>query len=98
MIQQSHNLESMPEWRALCSHFEQTKAIHMRDQFAEEPNRFNDFSLQLDDLLFDYSKNRINKTTIKLLTDLAEACQLPKRIQDKFAGRKINSTEKRAVL
>ncbi len=98
MIQQSHNLESMPEWRALCSHFEQTKAIHMRDQFAEEPNRFDDFSLQLDDLLFDYSKNRINKTTIKLLTDLAEACQLPKRIQDKFAGRKINSTEQRAVL
>ncbi len=98
MSQQSHNLESMPEWQALCSHFEQTKTVHMKQQFAEDANRFAEFSLQLDDLLFDYSKNRINKTTIQLLTDLARACDLPQRIQDKFSGEKINSTEQRAVL
>jgi glucose-6-phosphate isomerase len=98
MNQQSHSLESMPEWQALCSHFEQTKMIHMRDMFAEDTERFNKFSIKHDDLLFDYSKNRINETTIKLLTDLANACGLAKRIQDKFSGEKINSTEQRAVL
>lgn len=88
----------MPEWHALCSHFEQTKTVHMKNQFAIEPSRFVDFSLQMDGLLFDYSKNRIDKTTLRLLTDLANACDLPKRIHDKFSGKKINSTEQRAVL
>ena len=70
----------------------------MRDLFAEDPQRFSKLSLRLDDLLFDYSKNRVVEETMKLLIDLAEEAGLAERIQRLFAGAKINVTEGRAVL
>lgn len=69
-------LTQLPEWAALVSHYEQVKDVPMRDQFAAEPDRFDRFSLQLGDILFDYSKNRINDETMRLLFDPARACDV----------------------
>ncbi len=97
MSQQSR-LTSMPQWHALEKHYQQTCKTHMRDQFALDPDRFKNFSIQFEQLLFDYSKNRIDQTTIELLIELANACGLPQQIKNKFSGEKINITEQRAVL
>jgi len=70
----------------------------MRQMFQDDPARFDKFSLQLDSLLFDYSKNRINEETIKLLLALAEQAELPAYIGRMFGGDKINCTEQRAAL
>lgn len=70
----------------------------MRSMFFDDPARFDKFSLRIKDLLFDYSKNRINDETIKLLVALAEQAGLPAAIKHMFAGEKINSTEQRSVL
>jgi glucose-6-phosphate isomerase len=70
----------------------------MRDLFAEDPGRFQRFSLFLDDILFDYSKNRITPQTITLLLDLARQCDLEGAIEAMFSGQAINGTEGRAVL
>lgn len=71
---------------------------HMRDLFAQDPERFQRFSIRLDDILFDYSKNIINQKTLQLLLQLAEDCQLKDAIHEMFAGIKINETEQRSVL
>jgi glucose-6-phosphate isomerase len=85
-------------WQALQSHFEEIRNLHMRDMFQEDTDRFNRFSLQLDDLLLDYSKNRITAKTMELLHQLAEACEVPAWIEKMFTGETINHTEQRAVL
>jgi glucose-6-phosphate isomerase len=85
-------------WQKLQSHYEQMKSVHMRDLFATDPQRFQKFSLQFEDLLADYSKNIITTETLELLLQLAQETQLPKAIQQMFAGEVINETEKRAVL
>jgi len=54
-------------WKQLEQHFQQTQSQHMRDLFEANPDRFNDFHIQLDDILLDYSKNRITEETRKLL-------------------------------
>src|SRR5687767_7184711 len=71
---------------------------HMKDMFAAEPDRFEKFSVQFGDILFDYSKNIINQKTLQLLHQLAEDCELKKAIHDMFVGLKINETENRPVL
>lgn len=85
-------------WKALEAHFETIKDQQMRDWFANDPNRFETFSLQFEDILLDYSKNRIDETTINLLMELAEEMQLKESIELMFSGAKINETENRAVL
>lgn len=70
----------------------------MHDLFCSDPQRVTRFSIKFDDLLFDYSKNRINETTIKLLVDLACAANLKDKINAMFNGERINTTEGRAVL
>jgi glucose-6-phosphate isomerase len=70
----------------------------MRDLFAQDPERFEKFSLRLGEFLFDYSKNRITEKTLSLLLDLANQAGLNEKIQAMFAGEKINITEGRAVL
>jgi len=62
------------------------------------PGRFDRFSLDLDGLLFDYSKNRIDETTVGLLVDLARASGVPEAVRAMFAGEQINWTENRSVL
>jgi glucose-6-phosphate isomerase len=85
-------------WKALEAHFQEISQLHMRELFAADPERFDRFSRELDGLLFDYSKNRIDETTVGLLADLARASGVPEAAHAMFAGEKINWTEDRAVL
>ena len=85
-------------WRDLSNHFSKMKGVHMKDLFAEDPRRFERFSLRFQDILVDYSKNRIIPETIKLLLSLAEEMDLRDAVEKMFTGDKINETENRAVL
>jgi glucose-6-phosphate isomerase len=85
-------------WKELKAHFEQIKDHQMRDWFAADENRFEAFSVQFEDILLDYSKNRIDAKTMELLVELAEACQVAEARDMMLSGEKINSTEGRAVL
>ncbi|NJN68598.1 MAG: glucose-6-phosphate isomerase [Chloroflexaceae bacterium] len=87
-----------PAWQALEAHYQTIRAVTMRDLFARDPDRFTTFSLWLDDILFDYSKNRITEETRSLLINLAHQARLADHIQAMFSGEKINYTEGRAVL
>ncbi len=88
----------MPIWRKLKEHQRDTAAVHMRDLFAQDPARFERFSLRMGDILFDYSKNRITEETMALLMELAREANLKAWIEAMFSGEKINTTEERAVL
>lgn len=88
----------LPAWRALQEHQREIAEVHMRDLFADDPQRFDRFSLRLGGILFDYSKNRITTKTMTLLLDLARQAGLAGKIEAMFAGEKYNNTEKRAVL
>ncbi len=92
------SLVRSPAWKALEAHYQKISAVHMRTLFAQDPSRFEKFSLRFGDLLFDYSKNRITEETISLLVALAEQVQLRHWIERMFSGEKINATERRAVL
>lgn len=85
-------------WQLLKEHYDQIKDKHLRQWFKEDPQRFNKFSIQINDILFDYSKNRIEEKTLKLLIQLAEETQVKEAIEKQFSGDKINETENRAVL
>ncbi len=91
-------LPQTAEWQALQKHYETIKDSQMRDMFAKDPERFNKFSLKLENMLLDYSKNRINEETMKLLVDLAKASGIEEAREKMFTGEKINWTEGRAVL
>jgi len=86
------------EWTALQAHWEELADVHMRDLFAADPDRFDRMSLSACGILLDYSKNRINEQTLRLLMQLGEAQGLRDWIRRMFAGEKINNTEHRAVL
>ncbi len=85
-------------WQNLNRHFGKIKNRHMRDLFAEDPRRFSKFSIRFNDLMVDYSKNRITQETVTGLIALAEECDLKNAIENMFSGTKINETENRAVL
>jgi glucose-6-phosphate isomerase len=85
-------------WKKLAAHHEAVKRVHMKRLFLEDPARFRDFSIRFDDILVDYSKNRVTAETLALLRELAEACGLRDAIDRMFAGDRINETEHRAVL
>jgi glucose-6-phosphate isomerase len=89
-------IQEGPAWAALTEHYEQVRSLEMRELFAEDP--FDRFSLRLNDILFDFSKNRITDETLRLLIDLAQACDVPGWRERMFAGEAINHTEHRAVL
>ena len=88
----------LPAWKNLEEHYQEISGLHMRDLFTSEPARFEEFSLRLDDILFDHSKNRITRKTMDLLIELARQAGLAKMIEAMFSGEKINNTEGRAVL
>ena len=87
----------LPAVEELHRHCEEMKKVHLRDLFRDG-DRFSEFSLKLGDILFDYSKNLITRTTMSLLFDLAGQAGVDQRIAAMFAGEKINVTEDRAVL
>lgn len=84
-------------WKALDQHFA-NHDFELRSLFQYNPNRFNEFSVQTDSYLFDFSKNLIDSKTLDLLLDLAEEVKLKEAIEKMFSGDKINETEGRAVL
>lgn len=92
------DLSRSPAWQALKKHYDEVRQQHMRDLFAQDAARFQRFSIQLDDFLLDYSKNRITDETMALLLNLARDCDVPGWITRMFNGEKINHTEERAVL
>ncbi len=85
-------------WNALENHYEKVKDVHMKDLFEKNKNRFKEFSLNFEEILVDFSKNRITKETIALLLELAEEVALKDAIEQMFSGKIINETEGRAVL
>lgn len=91
-------LTTSKAWIALQEHYQKIQSYSLRDAFAKEPDRFSKFSLQLNDILFDYSKNRITDQTLPLLINLARQADLQPKIQAMFSGVEINTTEHRAVL
>jgi glucose-6-phosphate isomerase len=85
-------------WKKLVTHHKKVRAVHLRDLFAEDPQRGDRMTAEAAGLFLDYSKNRVTDETIKLLLKLAEEIDLRSRIDAMFRGDKINVTEKRAVL
>jgi glucose-6-phosphate isomerase len=85
-------------WVALQNHYQQIRELHLRDLFAEDPNRGTGMTAEAAGIFLDYSKNRITGETLRLLLELAEEAGLQSRIDAMFRGDKINFTEKRAVL
>ncbi|MGC4103497.1 glucose-6-phosphate isomerase [Ferruginibacter sp.] len=92
------NPASTPSWQALQLHYNQSKTTHLKDLFRADSERFSKYSLQFNDILFDYSKNIITTETMQLLLQLAADCKLGDAIEAMFTGEKINGTEGRAVL
>ncbi len=92
------NPTTTPSWQALLQHKQLFENVQMKDLFFNDAERFKRFSIQLEDLLFDYSKNIITENTVELLLQLAEDCKLKDAIEAMFTGEKINETENRAVL
>ena len=78
-------------WQRLAAHSEEIQTVHMRDLFAKDPERFNNFSIVFNDLLVDYSKNRITEHSLDLLITLAEEVELQDAIVKMFAGERINT-------
>ena len=85
-------------WTKLQENYNSIKNNHLRDWFQENPQRFDDFHTKFEEILFDYSKNRINQETLALLLELANECDLKSAINAMFSGENINQTENRAVL
>jgi glucose-6-phosphate isomerase len=85
-------------WRALEAHAVGLRGTSLRTLFAEDPERFGRFAGSLDDLLVDWSKQRVTEETMRLLVDLARACDVEGRRDAMLRGEKINATEGRAVL
>jgi glucose-6-phosphate isomerase len=85
-------------WKTLAGHYTALKDVHMKSLFAADPARFERFSIHWNDILVDYSKNRITEETLGLLMELAGECGLSEAIERMFSGDAINETENRAVL
>jgi glucose-6-phosphate isomerase len=94
----TESVAQSPAWKVLEKHFDKISHAHMRDMFAEDPQRFDKFSLKLNDILYDYSKNIITSETMENLYRLADECEVSKWITKMFDGEPINQTENRAVL
>jgi glucose-6-phosphate isomerase len=92
------SLTQRDSWKVLAAHYEVIKDRHLRELFASDTKRGERFVAEAVGLYLDYSKNRIDTETVRLLLALAEDCGVRERMQAMFDGGKINVTEKRAVL
>jgi len=92
------SLKRLPAWKALVEHSKEIRKLHLRELFANDSTRGEKLVAEGAGLFLDYSKNRVTDTTLKLLQQLAEECDVRGRIDAMFRGDKINVTEKRAVL
>ena len=92
------NPTTTDSWNKLQEHFNNIKDVHMKDLFAKNENRANEFTIKWDDFYVDFSKNRITEETFKYLLELADDVKLKEAIESQFSGEIINKTEGRAVL
>ncbi len=92
------NPRELPAWSALASHYEQIKGAHLRELFATDAGRGEEFVVEGPGLFLDYSKNRVTGETMRLLVELAEQAGLRERIDAMFTGERINVSENRSVL
>lgn len=92
------NPTSTSAWKELEKHAEETKNFDIKEAFKNNPERAKEFHIRWDDFFVDFSKNKINETTINLLQKLAKETELSKGIEAYFGGEKINKTENREVL
>ncbi len=95
-----HNIDptSTAPWKKLKKHHQMIKNIPMRDMFGKDKDRFSNFSIEWEDILVDYSKNRLNSETLQHLLSLAKSVKLKEAIKSMYSGETINVTENRAVL
>ncbi|AAQ60041.1 glucose-6-phosphate isomerase [Chromobacterium violaceum] len=99
MAAQRHiDINSTQVWAKLHQHQRATRHMHMRELFELDPQRFQRFSLELDGLLLDYSKNRVTERTLELLFDLARKADLRGWMDRMRSGERINVSENRSVL
>jgi glucose-6-phosphate isomerase len=91
-------LTKRPAWKALAAHYKTIHSLHLRQLFADDPDRGERLTAEAAGIYLDYSKNRITDETLGLLLQLAEDCGLHERIAAMFCGEEINVTERRAVL
>ncbi|MCW8923287.1 MAG: glucose-6-phosphate isomerase [Gammaproteobacteria bacterium] len=91
-------LTELPAWQALQAHFAEVKDLHMRDLFVQDEQRFEKFSSRMDDILLDFSKNRMTDETFRLLCELARESGVEGWRDQMFAGLEINISEYRPVL
>ena len=84
------SIRSLDAWKQLETHRDELHGVHLRTLFAQEPGRFERYSLTLDDLLVDYSKQRVTTDTMRLLTALAQATGVETLRDQMFAGAPIN--------
>jgi glucose-6-phosphate isomerase len=98
MTTQETPLTQRQAWKTLEEHYQQMRDVHLRTLFAQDPQRGKRYATEAVGIYLDYSKNRMNDETLRLLLQLAEACGLRQRIDAMFRGEKINVTENRAVL
>ena len=92
------NITHQPIWTLLQQHYEANKHVHMRDQFEQHSDRFEQLHERLHGMLYDYSKNCIDEQTLILLAQLADAVDLRTWMDNMRRGDKINISERRAVL
>ncbi len=98
MATQQTPLAERAAWTALQEHYEQIGDKHLREFFAEDATRGERYSAEAEGILLDYSKNRVNDETLKLLLQLAQESGVEAHRDAMFRGEKINVTENRAVL
>jgi glucose-6-phosphate isomerase len=91
-------ITATPEWAALAKHADTMADVHLRDLFQDDPGRGERLSVEVGDLLADYSKHRVTDETLRLLVAVAERAGVRQRTEAMFSGGRINSTEDRAVL
>ncbi|MCS4227870.1 glucose-6-phosphate isomerase [Sphingobacterium sp. BIGb0165] len=92
------NFTTTKAYQYLVDHYIDINQQDLRELFVADPQRFEKFSILFEDILLDYSKNRVNEETMALLIQLAKECQLSEAIVAMFAGERINVTENRPVL
>ncbi|UZJ25131.1 glucose-6-phosphate isomerase [Rhodococcus antarcticus] len=92
------DITATPAWRALLAHHQSVGALHLRQIFADDPERGRELTVDVADLHLDYSKQRVTRETLALLVDLAEAAGVPAHRDAMLRGEHINTSEDRAVL
>jgi glucose-6-phosphate isomerase len=91
-------LQQRRSFQALQAHHELIGTRHLRELFAEDPQRGERFSAEAAGLYLDYSKNRVTEETLRLLVELAQESGVPERREAMFSGERINVSENRSVL